>query len=109
MLRPRLKLLMILSLGYMIVLPRPAEAVIPPDFIFNIGAQFAQFFSIIILFLSTLVGTLWHFFKNRLYGIKHKKILLLGVIVIIIGSALVGSYMYVIYQQNASSYEGYNR
>lgn len=95
-----LTILAVAGISFMLVVPRPAQAVIPPDLIFNLGAQVAQFFSIIVLFFSTIFGTLWHFFKNRLTGFRHRKLIFTVTIFVMIVCALALSYWYAVYQQN---------
>ncbi len=46
----------------------PAKAVPPPDFIFNVTTQIAQFFTIASLVLSVAGSTVFQFFRQRLSG-----------------------------------------
>lgn len=94
-----IKVLIFLLFGIFFIFPKSANAVIPPDFIFNIGNQVAQFFSIILLFLTTIFGTLFHFFKTRYYTLKHKKLFLILIIFAIIIISIICSYFYSIYKQ----------
>ena len=71
-----IKLAAFLFLIHFFIFPKAAHAVIPPDFIFNIGTQVAQFFSIIVIFFTAILGTFSQFFKTKYYAIKHKKIVL---------------------------------
>lgn len=91
-----------LVLACQIFVPRPAHAVMPPDFIFNIGAQVAQFFSIILAIFSVVLGTILKFFRNRLNLIKHKKIFLGITILSIIFISLLLAYLYAQYQQTTT-------
>ncbi len=77
-----------------------AKAVIPPDFIFNVGTQVVQVFSITILFFTAAVSAFFQFFKNRFYAIPHKKIILPLLIIIVIGSSLLVAFFYAQYRQN---------
>lgn len=83
----------------LMAIPLPAQAVIPPDFIFNIGGQIAQYFSIFILSISVVGGAVIHFFKDRLVGVKHKTVWLMIGITLIVGLALVSAYLYAGYRQ----------
>ena len=83
------------------IFPAAAHAVIPPDFIFNIGSQMIQFFSIVLVFLSTAFGVFYQFFRIRFGAVRHKK-LVLGVIVIsIVGISAASSYFYASYKQKS--------
>ena len=77
------------------IFPHKAQAVMPPDFIFNIGTQLIQIFSMIVLFFSTILGIVWQFLSNRLGLVKYKKIWL--VFIIIISFSI--SYLYVNYEK----------
>jgi len=94
-----IKLSAFLLIGYFFIYPEAAHAVIPPDFIFNIGTQIAQFFSIIAIFFTAILGTFFQFFKTKYYALKHKKIVLSLTIVGIIAASLTSSYFYAIYKQ----------
>ena len=85
--------------GYSLIFPKSAQAVIPPDFIFNIGTQIAQFFSIIVLFFSAIFGAFFQFFRNRFITLKYKKSVLAVTIFLIIGISLTASYFYANYKQ----------
>lgn len=91
-------LFFLLASGFFIF-PQSAKAVIPPDFIFNIGTQIVHFFSITTLFFAAIAGTFLHFFKTKFYAIKRKKIILFLVIFLIIAVSLTASYFYAIYKQ----------
>ena len=96
-----IKLSTLLILGHFFVFPQSAHAVIPPDFIFNIGTQIAQFFSIILIFFTAIFGTFFQFFKTKYYALKHRKIILGLTIFSIIAISLASSYFYAIYKQKA--------
>ncbi|KKR03241.1 MAG: Sulfurtransferase [Candidatus Uhrbacteria bacterium GW2011_GWF2_39_13] len=96
-----IKLAAFLLLVHSFIFPEAAHAVIPPDFIFNIGTQIVQFFSIIAIFATAILGTFFQFFKTRYYAIKHKKTVLSLTILTIIVVSLVSSYFYATYKQNA--------
>jgi len=76
-----------------------ALAVPPPDFLFNVGSQIIQFFSVAVLFLSAIAASMSQFARVFFARIQHKKLfwggLGLGVILISVSSA----YYYGQYQQ----------
>lgn len=92
------KFLILIFIG-VLIFPAAARAVIPPDFIFNIGSQIIQFFSIAVIFLSTALSVLYQFFKFRFDAIRHKKFALASVAFLIIGISLAASYFYADYKQ----------
>lgn len=94
-----IKFLACLFISYFFIFPQPAHAVIPPDFIFNIGTQIAQFFSVVLIFFTAIFGTFFQFFKTKFYAVKHKKIVLTLIILSVIVIALTLSYFYAIYKQ----------
>jgi len=96
-----IKLSAFLLIGHFFIFPKTAHAVIPPDFIFNIGTQITQFFSIIAIFFTALLGAFFQFFKTRYCAIRHKKIVLSLTIVAIIVVSLTSSYFYATYKQKA--------
>jgi len=96
-----LKLSSFLLVGYFFIFPQVAQAVVPPDFIFSIGTQIAQFSSIMVIFASAIFGAFFQFFKTRYYAIKHKKTALVVAILLIIVVIAGSSYLYAIYKQNA--------
>lgn len=76
----------------------PAKAVPPPDFIFNVTTQIAQFFSIGIIFISAVGSTFFRFFKDQIRG---KKRLLFWAILAVsaVGLSAGGAWMYGQYAQ----------
>jgi len=94
-----IKLSIFLFVGYLFISPRLAQAVIPPDFIFSIGTQIAQFFSIIVIFFTAVFGAFFQFFKTRFYLIEHKKIALVLVIFSIATISWGSAYFYATYRQ----------
>ena len=96
-----LKLSVVMMLVHSFVFPPSAYAVIPPDFIFTIGSQIAQIFSLIVIFLTAIFGTFFQFFKVQFYTIKHKKIALGGIIILVMVLSLSGAYYYSTKQQQA--------
>ncbi|OQB07681.1 MAG: molybdopterin biosynthesis protein MoeB [Parcubacteria group bacterium ADurb.Bin216] len=73
--------------------PQISFAVMPPDFIFNIGAQVAQFLSIITLFTSIAFGFVYQFFKSRFGLLERRKLLVVGITSVLLISGIV-TYVY---------------
>lgn len=90
---------LLLLVCYFLASPNPAQAVIPPDFIFNVSTQVTQFFSIIVLFFTAVFGTFFQFFKNKFYALKHKKITLILLALLIVTASLTSAYLYADYKQ----------
>ncbi|MBT4849406.1 rhodanese-like domain-containing protein [Candidatus Parcubacteria bacterium] len=97
--KQKIKFLFLIITGYFFIFAKPAKAVIPPDFIFSITAQIVQFFSIIMIFLATILGTLVQFFKTKYYTIRHKKTILTLIIIGIVLVSFVSSYFYATHKQ----------
>jgi len=93
------KLSVILLVGCFFIFPRTVQAVIPPDFVFNIGTQVAQFFSMMILLLTGLLGTSLQFFKANLYSLRYKKILISLAFLSIVLVSFGISYIYAVHRQ----------
>ncbi len=74
-------------------------AVPPPDFIFNVGAQVAQFFSITVLFLGAILATARQAAKVYFIHLKNKKVIWIGAIMGVVAIAWTGAYYYGQYQQ----------
>ena len=65
--------------------PAPASAVVPPDFIFNIGAQTVQFISYVSAILLTILVATFEYVRLHVGYVKgHKKIITGGIIGIVI-------------------------
>lgn len=77
-------------------------AVPPPDFIFNVGAQIAQFFSIAVLFLGAVLATVRQFAKVYLVRFGSKKIIWILLLVGIFGVSGGATYFYGQYEQNVA-------
>ena len=77
-----------------------AKAVPPPDFLFNVGSQIIQAFSLGVLFLSAISASVWQFAKGYFAGIRHKKWIGAGIILLIISVSVAGAYIYGQYEQD---------
>lgn len=78
-----------------------ANAIPPPDFLFNIGSQVVQVFSVIVIFLSAFVAAFRQFAKTYFYHLRYKKIVWAGIALIVIVIAFTGSHFYKQYKQEA--------
>lgn len=87
------KLFLVVFLFFLIT-PTPVQAVIPPDFIFNIGSQVLQLFSAIIIFFSAIFGLCYEFLKTKINMLKHKKALVFVICLSIIFVASGSSYYF---------------
>lgn len=96
-----IRLSIILFIGHIFIFPNYAQAVIPPDFIFNIGTQIAQFFSLAVIFFTAILGTFFQFFKTKFYAIKYKKSFFIFIALIFIFISLMSSYFYALHRQKA--------
>lgn len=79
---------------------KPAQAVVPPDFIFNIGSQIVQIFSVIAVFLSTVFVTVYQFVKMRLKNLKAGKLFWVGATLVVLVVAGLGATIYSLYKKN---------
>lgn len=70
------------------------EAVPPPDFIFQIGSQIAQVFSILLLLFAGVFGTCKHYLRNFFVRLKHPRIVMALIAVVLVGLALGGATLY---------------
>ncbi len=82
-----------------------ALAVPPPDFLFNIGGQLIQVFSILMIFLSAASVTVTQFLKAYLKKFKHKKALWIGLAVAIVAISSLSAYFYQQYAQKQAYQE----
>lgn len=85
-----------LFIGGILVTAKPARAVLPPDFIFNISGQIIQIFSLSAVFLAAGMTTVHQFFKDKLGGSKW--LILPGVAFVFVVSLGV-AYLYGNHQQ----------
>lgn len=66
------------------IFPSPSQAVLPPDFIFNVTTQIIQSFSIVMVFLSVTMGSIYKFVQLKYSQIRLGKIHLFGILILII-------------------------
>jgi len=78
---------------------KEARAVPPPDFIFNVGTQVAQVFSIAFLVLSAMLSSLYQVIRLRLTTGKRRVFYWGGAIVVMFGVAAVSAWGYGSYAQ----------
>lgn len=91
-----------LFLLVLLFFPRKAQAVIPPDFIFNVGSNVVQFFSALLLFFSAMFGLLYQFIKVKFFLSKSKYWWITGFIALIVGVTFGISYLYTVLAQHAA-------
>jgi rhodanese-related sulfurtransferase len=90
------------SLICLLLFPKTVYAVPPPDFLFNVGAQIAQVFSIAVLFLGAIFSISYKFIRTRWEAMKSKKPIFIGIsLIAIIGISAGAAYLYGQYKQNA--------
>jgi rhodanese-related sulfurtransferase len=80
---------------------RVAQAVPPPDFIFNVWGQVVQIFTFLVVGLSAVVALIKKFFETSPFYNKHKTIFWVLVALIVIGLSIGGAYAYSAYKQKA--------
>jgi len=92
-------LILVLELiGVSFLFPKTVLAVLPPDFIFNVGIQISQFLSIAILFLTTGFGAGYKYWKT----LRHRWWLLVGVLIVVLGGGGTIIYFYNLNLQNTA-------
>lgn len=92
--------LIILVVGGVMFFPRITQAVVPPDFIFNIGSQIAQIFSVAVVFLSAIFVTSYQFIKTKFATLKARRIFWIISIICILVASLIGAVLYSVHKQN---------
>lgn len=85
----------------LVSLTKSAHAVPPPDFIFNVGAQIIQVFSIAVLFLTAILASVRQYARVYFDGMNHKKLFWIGTGLVIVVVAFGGAYYYGQYTQDA--------
>ena len=90
------------SLICILVLPQTVYAVPPPDFLFNVGTQVVQVFSIAVIFLSAIFSVSYKYIKTKLELMKSRKVLFISLsLLVIVGISIGTSYLYGNYKQDA--------
>lgn len=77
-----------------------ALAVPPPDFLFNVGSQVVQAFSIVALFSSAFIASVGRFARVYIANFKYKKILMGFLVLAVIAASSSGAYYYGQYKQD---------
>ncbi len=85
----------------LVSLTESAHAVPPPDFIFNVGTQIVQVFSIVVLFLTAVLASVKQYAKVYFDAIEHKKLFWVGTGLVVVMMAFGGAYYYGQYTQDA--------
>jgi len=84
-----------------LIMPSFAFAVVPPDFIFNVGTQVVQFFSLIAIFFAAIFASLFQIFKAKYYAFNRKKWVWIAVIIAVAAIVPSGYYFFTGYAQRA--------
>ncbi|KKQ89386.1 MAG: hypothetical protein UT11_C0027G0006 [Berkelbacteria bacterium GW2011_GWA2_38_9] len=91
-------------LGLWVVLffgfPKNAQAVVPPDFIYNIGSQVIQIFSITFLFLMAALSGVSQFIKFRFASWRANKFFWPISVLLIIILSFGAAYLYGLIRKN---------
>lgn len=77
-----------------------ALAVPPPDFLFNIGSQLIQIFSVLAVFLSAVAISAGQFLKVYFHKLKHRKAVWAGIALAVVGISFGVAYFAQQYEQN---------
>ena len=102
----RLKLLIPASLLTALLFVEIAQAVPPPDFIFAAGAQIAQIFAIVFLFLSAAFSMFYNYIKAKVILIKkHKPSFITLSVLLVVAISITAAYGYNSYSQNKAYQE----
>jgi len=87
--------LLAFALTTLFIIPITVYAVPPPDFLFNVGGQIIQAFSIAALFLGAIFSVAYKYIKTKLALLKGKKVIfILGSVVAIIAVSIGAGYLY---------------
>lgn len=92
--------LILFSAIFLVNSVKTVQAVPPPDFLFNVGSQIVQAFSIIAIFLSAALMSFRQFAGAFYQTIQHKKIFWVSMALIVVGISLGSAYFYGQYKQN---------
>lgn len=88
-----------------LLFPKNAGAVPPPDFIMQVASQVGSFFSIAFVFLLAILSTSYQFVKTRLLALNKKIYWAVGIVTILLVAG-VGAYYYdQAYQEKAQKEE----
>lgn len=71
-----------------LVLPHPAAAIPPPDFLFQIGSQVGQLFSLLAVGIGAGVAAVGSMFRPFLLRFRQRKLLVAAAAIVVAGSAL---------------------
>jgi len=91
----------------LIFFPRPASAVIAPDFIIQVGSQIATVFAVVFAFFLAIFSVGYQYIKTKITTYK-KTFITLGILVLAILAGFVG-YSYDQYAQKKARAEAYAR
>ncbi len=77
-----------------LALPQYSYAILPPSFIVSVGSQFVQFFSVIILIVGGVTGSVLMYLRPHFYFVREHLYAVLAALVVIILGSIAGVYMY---------------
>lgn len=80
-----------------------AKAVPPPDFIFNVGSQLAQFFTLAVILLSATGSAVYQYFRQTFY--RQKRLFWIIAILTILSLASISAWFYNNYAQEKAMEE----
>lgn len=79
---------------------KTAQAIPPPDFIFQIGSQIVQIFTFIVLGSSVLIGSLRRYFQTHPIFLRFGKLAWVVLALVVLAISLGSAYFYAQYKQN---------
>lgn len=82
--------------------PQICLAVPPPDFLFNLGAQVFQVFSIVLLFLTAFFAGVWRFIRVYIRKIETKYKTIAGIVIFVLLASAASAYTYSYWQQDTA-------
>ncbi len=77
----------------LLLLPRPAAAVPPPDFLFAVGSQMGVFFSVLLIFFSGAVGFIRTLARGAFARIRHPRTFWVLLSLTVVGASLALAWM----------------
>ena len=89
-------------IGLAMMFPKHSLAVLPPDFIFNVGIQISQFLSLAVIFLTAGFGIGYRFLAEKWKALKYRWIWLILVVILVLGGGSLIIYFYNANQQKAT-------
>ncbi len=82
-----------------LVVPNAAAAVPPPDFVFNVATQVAQFFTVAVIFLSAFSAGAFRIFSVSFHRLKHRVVLYSIAAVLVLAFSAGTAYFFGVFEQ----------